>query len=441
MAEQEGVDIPITASGGDAAAREIAKPTESLKRYMQVARQANAAEKERERTLASLAREAEKAAAAELRATQAREIAQIKLLTAMNALSPVLAKVEGEWGKLAQGIGQAGNAAMAATTTLSTMGGTLASVAGPIGALVGGLGLIAAAFEALDISGARAQARLTAIWATSSSGAEREASEARYQATMMAHSEAEATRMLGESPEDRDRRTKEEFARYLSVYGNAEQRGESRGGGGGRRDDFNQFISSTAARADFSLSTEGDPRSYGLAGRSPLNTMSESIGAPRRGSSQTSQAVKDAEQVKGAWLDAYAAIGDAGANVFAALITGGKDAATAALAATGDMLVAEGSRAVFSGLFQTALGNPLGPTMIAIGGSEIAFGMGLGAVIGGASAGGGGGGGRPTPVSRADAGRDAGPTVVNVYALNPTREAGRSIEQSVRAVQRKRVSN
>jgi hypothetical protein len=65
-----------------------------------------------------------------------------------------------------------------------------------------------------------------------------------------------------------------------------------------------------------------------------------------------------------------------------------------------------------------------------------------GAAMGGGGGGGGGagaGGGRPTPGAASDdnGGRERGPTVINMYALNPTAETGRSIAKGLRTSERK----
>lgn len=216
-----------------------------------------------------------------------------------------------------------------------------------------------------------------------------------------------------------------------------------RGGGRSRGDDFNQFISSTASRADFSLGADGDPQSHGLAGRSPLGMNAESIGGIRRtgsGGNAARQSIRDAEQLKAAWGDAYATIQGGAEEAFAALIKGNGEAAKAALAATGDRMVADGTHKLFEGLAMTVVGAPNGPAMMAIGAGEIAFGTGLGAVMQGGAGGAGGGGGRPSAGQSRDDARQSGPTVINVYALNPTAETGRVIEKSTRMAGRKRVS-
>jgi len=167
------------------------------------------------------------------------------------------------------------------------------------------------------------------------------------------------------------------------------------------------------------------------------------IDAASRGvkSSAADQMVRDAERVKDAWGDAYSTMQGGAEATFAALITGNAGAAKAALAATGDRMVADGTHKLFEGAAALVLGQPSGAALLGIGAGEIAFGTGLGAAMKGGGGGGGGGGARPTPGAGGGGDRrheDRGPTVINVYSMNPTAETGRAIDRSMRAAARKR---
>ena len=221
-----------------------------------------------------------------------------------------------------------------------------------------------------------------------------------------------------------------------------------RGGGrGGAANDngassLDAFLSDARGRADFGLSEDGDPRSYGLEGLKPMDAQAESIGSLTGGGSRSGadRSIKDAEMVKNAWGDAFSTIETGATDAFAALVQGNGEAAVAIIAQTGNQMVAEGSKAVFSGLIQAAGGNPQGLAVAALGAAEIAFGATLGATLGGASSGGGGGrAARPSSgMSRSEA-RESGPSITNVYALDPTAEAGKAVERSVRKATRKRM--
>jgi hypothetical protein len=183
-----------------------------------------------------------------------------------------------------------------------------------------------------------------------------------------------------------------------------------------------------------SLKGEGSSKGGGLAAFDTSDAADRSI--------------DDAGRVQDAWDSAASSISDAMAGLVTDLITGGEVSTAAVMKGLGDQLVGMGVKDVFAGTARAISSygaDPSAWSLIAVGGAEIAAGVGMGAA--GAAMGGGGGGGgsagagggRPTPQTREDARDSGGPTVVNVYALNPTREAGRSIEQSVRAAQRKRV--
>jgi len=426
----EGVEIPITATGGSAAAAEILKPKKALD---------------------DLGKSTDSAASK----------AQ-KLSAGLGAFGGALGQIDPLLGQFGASIGRAGGA-IGAMTSLIGGGPGIA-----FGGAVAVIGLLASAWRD-SVSDAEAAAKsadqLTkrledqATAAKNAATAQREllreqrATRRRENDAYLSPEEAAYQSQLGDAEAGlaRDRAT---FEKTLGMYQALGTPGAAVGGGGGGRRNARLDAALGEGRGGTASQSEVDAIMFDLGGDQGLDQFLSQAAGRGFGEGRATiggkgshgvgdmkdSAIADAEAVKAAWVDAGMSIGGAFAEGFAALVTGSEKSAAAVLSNIGDQMVAEGSRAVFSGLFQTALGNPLGPTMIGIGAGEIAFGLGLGAVVQGASGSAAGGGGRPTPQTRSDARDNNGPSVVNVYALNPTREAGRSIEQSVRAAQRKRVN-
>ena len=111
------------------------------------------------------------------------------------------------------------------------------------------------------------------------------------------------------------------------------------------------------------------------------------------------------------------------------------------LSALGEQMVAQGINAMFMGAFQLATYQPSGATTIALGAAWVAAGAALGAATSGSGPS-GGAAARPTPGANGGSGgqsEQSGPTVINVYALNPTAEAGRAIDKASRMRNQRRV--
>lgn|GEM_PF-4209958 len=431
----DALNIPITFSGGDAAAAEIRKPTQAL---------------------GSLSVEATKA-----------NDASGKLKGALGGLAESSAKMTSIFATLDQGTGVLtgtfGKAANAAAGLLGAIGA--GGAMGVAGGLVAAVGILSSAFSALNAETDRARAKLDEL---TKAAANSEIALARAAEASMTPAERLRTRKAAAAAAEESAyqaeqdvaaaqiaRDRQRFEAILSTQGTAAQRGE---GGRGRRDDFNAFISSTAARANFGLGTEGDPQEWEGAYSGAWTPEGQKFGRSGGGSKggpqaltgfDTSKAAKamasDADMVRDAWTDAGAAISNTMAGVVTDMITGSDMSAKAIVKGLGDQLVGMGVRDVFEGTSRAIASygaDPAATGLIAVGAAEIAAGVGMGAASTGLPGVGGGGGwvaARPGSGGTGwqDAPRSSGPTVINMYSLNPTAETGRSISNSLRANDRK----
>lgn len=114
----------------------------------------------------------------------------------------------------------------------------------------------------------------------------------------------------------------------------------------------------------------------------------------------------------------------------------------------GDQAVAMGTMTVFDGIAKSILLDPRGPPLIGIGGAEVAFGMGLGAVgahgAGGSASGGGKAqdnpyGANPYSNPQSPVNQNTGPTIININmptVLSPSAEDGLRVQQALDAKNR-----
>lgn len=132
--------------------------------------------------------------------------------------------------------------------------------------------------------------------------------------------------------------------------------------------------------------------------------------------------------------DKLTGFGEQATEAAARAVIGQGDASKAIIAAIGDQMVAEGSKALFSGGIMLAGGNYAGgAATIALGAAEIAAGFGLGATVSAPAGGGQGGNGTPAEPSRFRQGEDRAErttTVINIDAMVADANAGRRIEQA-----------
>jgi hypothetical protein len=135
------------------------------------------------------------------------------------------------------------------------------------------------------------------------------------------------------------------------------------------------------------------------------------------------------------------AFGGAGTEAFVRLAAGQKEAGLAIISGIGDQMVAEGSRAIFTGGISLLTGNPAGAAVAALGAAEVAAGLTLGAAIAppGGAAGGGGSSRTAAEPTRFRASTDTdGPTNVTVNmptVLRPTYEDGKQMQKAWREVE------
>ena len=425
----EGVEIPITAIGGTSAAAEILKP---------------------KRALDELGRSSETAASK----------AQ-KLSAGLGAFGGALGQIDPLLGQFGASVGRAGGAIGAMT---SLIGGGPGIAFGGAVAVIGLLGSAirdmvkesqtaarvldeqAAASERLTV----ATNNLALARATHMSGVNALTREALER-------ERETEAFFADRQAASYQAQQEDAARQIKaaedVHFGGPRRSGGRGGGGrssaptlddmmlsGGRD--TSFLGNVGA-LDLGLSTDGDPRSLKGEGSSKGGGL-----AAFDTSDAADRSIDDAGRVQEAWNSAASSISDAMAGLVTDLITGGEVSTAAVMKGLGDQLVGMGVKDVFAGTARAISSygaDPSAWSLIAVGGAEIAAGVGMGAAgaaMGGGGGGGGGagaGGGRPTPGAASDdnGGRDRGPTVINMYALNPTAETGRSIAKGLRTSERK----
>jgi hypothetical protein len=431
--DADGIVIPITASGGDQAAREIAKPTAALGSFSTQAKASSAA--------------------------------ALNLGQATQKLGPLLNIVSSELGQLG---GTTGKVVSAFDGLMMALGGAVTIKS----AVVTGGAIFAVGLLAKEMAGMIRESQIAAkVLDEQTAASDRLAAASRNVALAKATNNERVfllkqNALASEAEVDRLNSADDAAIRAAGLAAIAKREdmetaagARGFGGRGGRSGRPREWTSAQQGMFDAAMSEGTGGRGPGLDMRSRNDLMSaasasdvdaytKSLGGMKtavvggeRNQLAVDRSVKQAKEVKAAWTDAATSMTDGFAGAFSALVTGGADAAAAVLAGLGDQMVAEGSRAVFSGLFQTALGNPMGPTMLAIGGAEIAFGAGLGATMQGATGGGGGSGAaRPSPGQSSNDngnGRDRGPTVINMYALNPTAETGRSIAKGLRMNERK----